>query len=77
MAHCTISEIVEETCDAIYEILRPVYLKMPDSPDEWKQISNEFWTKWQIANVVGALDGKHVQIKKPPKSGSLHFNYKG
>jgi hypothetical protein len=50
---------------------------MPDSPDEWKQISNEFWTKWQIANVVGALDGKHVQITKPSNSGSLHFNYKG
>lgn len=43
---------------------------------EWLEIAREFEEKWQLPNVIGALDGKHIVIKAPAKSGSAFYNYK-
>jgi hypothetical protein len=29
-----------------------------------------------FSNYLGTLDGVHIEIKCPAKSGSLHYNYK-
>lgn len=104
--HNTISNIIPETCRAIYSVLREEYLKvrtfshicmsmsivyshccfiivtnihklqLPTTRQEWIEISNEFYAKWNFPNCLGALDGKHVVIRCPYKSGSMFFNYK-
>jgi hypothetical protein len=39
--------------------------------------ADDFMHKWQMPNCLGALDGKHISIFAPQKSGSLYHNYKG
>ena len=52
------------------------YLKLPDTLDEWRKISDDFYLRWNFPNCIGALDGKRFKIKKPADSGSLYFDYK-
>ena len=50
---------------------------MPKSSDHWRAISKEFEKTWNFPHVVGDLDGKHIRIECPQKTGSLYYNYKG
>lgn len=51
-------------------------MQVPKIVDEWKEIENKFSQRWNFPRCVGAIDGKHVIIKRPPCSGSTYFNYK-
>jgi len=45
--------------------------------EQWRNVSNDFGAKWNYNYCIGSIDGKYVNIKKPPNSGSLYYNYKG
>ena len=72
----TVSEIIKDTCDTIWLILQPTYMKPPTLQD-WRRIQRRFNHIWQFPNCIGSLDGKHVSIRAPPKSSTLFHNYKG
>lgn len=71
----TVSNIVQEVATAIWNNMQPVYLAEPKT-ETWKSIALRFEDRWQFPHCVGAIDGKHIVIKKPGKSGSSYFNYK-
>ncbi|CAH1993157.1 unnamed protein product [Acanthoscelides obtectus] len=71
----TVSKIVTEVCKAIWKNMQPLYMPNP-TIDMWRKVAEEFERIWQFYNCLGTIDGKHVTIKKPPKSGSSFFNYK-
>lgn len=66
--------IIKQVCNAIITELRGELIELTEA--NWINISNEFNFKWQLPNCLGAIDGKHIAISKPAKSGSEYFNYK-
>lgn len=68
---------MKEVCGEIIKTIGPIHLKTPKTTNEWINIAREFEEKWSFPNVLGCIDGKHVNILKPPNSGSLFRNYKG
>ena len=71
-----ISYIVKGCCDALVEKLVPRFLKLPSSEKEWLEISEKFEKRWNYPHALGAIDGKHITIKKPSNCGSYYYNYK-
>ena len=76
VGYCSVGRIVRHTCQAIYDSLRDEYLHCPSTREEWEAIALGFERRWNLVRCVGALDGKHVRIVKPPNSGSAYYNYK-
>ena len=73
----TISKFLPEVCRAVQDEFTRGYLRCPTTPDEWKELEMEFRIRWNVPHTLGALDGKHVTLKKPKNSGAPYHNYNG
>jgi len=77
MGDRTMSKIVDGISTAIWDTMQPLYLYLPQPTTEmWETIARRFEERWQFPHCIGALDGKHIMIKKPAKRGSSFFIYK-
>jgi len=65
----SITRVIPETCNAIWQVLAPDVLKLPSTTREWERIAEDFEKQWDFPNCVGAIDGKHViaQVRGCPE----------
>jgi len=64
-------EFVEELCN-----FKNQFIKFPNSRAELQRNIEGFSEITEIPNVVAAIDGSHIPIKKPPDSGEDYCNRK-
>lgn len=67
--------IVPEVCIALVNALCD-YVKTLTSAEEWVTFADEYRSKWQFDQCLGALDGRHIELQSPVHSGTNFFNYK-
>lgn len=70
-----VSTIVIEVCTAIWKALKEKHMKFPTA-EEFKSIAQDFEQKGKFPHCCGCIDGKHIRLNKPRRSGSMYFNYK-
>lgn len=71
----TVRAIVHNTCAMIWKVLRPIVMPKP-TEELWVAKEEDFRRIWNFPNCIGAIDGKHITIRAPHKSGSHYYNYK-
>lgn len=59
----TISHIIGETCEAIWNSICQEVMPPSKTTEEWLHIAEEFEERWNFNHCIGAIDGKHVIIE--------------
>ncbi len=72
----TICLLIPEVCAAIVEMYHEEVIQTPTTPEDWMVIANHKSQTWQYHYFLGAIDGKHVAIRKPMNGGFYYYNYK-
>ncbi|XP_068226439.1 uncharacterized protein [Palaemon carinicauda] len=60
----TICKFISEVCKAIISAYDKM-LRCPKTEEAWKEVAAKFSSKWNYHNCLGAVDGKHIVIRKP------------
>ncbi|XP_014211252.1 uncharacterized protein LOC106641357 [Copidosoma floridanum] len=60
----TVSKIVTETCEVIWEVLKDAVLPLPNS-DLWKEKAHEFKKQLNFPHCMGAIFGKQLLFQTP------------
>ena len=71
--HNSISLLVREVCNAIIDEYMDEVLVCPTTPEDWRTVADKFYKRWNLPHTCGALDGKHVACRSPPKKWISRF----
>lgn len=52
-----------QVCESLYSELKGEFVRCPMTSEEWLAKAKEFETDWQHPRTVGAIDGKHIEIR--------------
>ena len=77
ISSATVGRVIRETCQVLWLVLTEKgFLAVPKTTNAWLSIADEFEKRWNFPHCLGAIDGKHIVIQAPARSGSLYYNYK-
>lgn len=65
VSQSVVSRSISEICTLITRHLMPQYIKFPTTFLEKSNVKENFFLKWHIRGILGAIDGTHVEIIAP------------
>ena len=72
----TVSNIIHRTCHAIATQLAGKYLRRPTTLAETDELVTGFQRDHGIPQCLGAVDGTHIEIRRPSENSSYYINRK-
>ena len=72
----TVSKIVRKVTGIISKQLGSKYIKLPKAEEEVKDHAGKFYQKYGFPQCIGAVDGTHIQIKRPKEISTYFINRK-
>ncbi len=76
VAYNSICVLIAEVSSAIVDTYHEEVIVTPITPDDSMVNANTNSCRWQYHHYLGAINAKHVAIRKPMNAGSYYFNYK-
>ena len=73
----TVSIIIRRVTKAISVHLAPKYIQIPSTDEEIQEMVVQFYERQGFLQCLGAVDGKHIAIKRPTVTSRDFINRKG
>uniref|UniRef100_A0ABD2VVJ1 DDE Tnp4 domain-containing protein n=1 Tax=Trichogramma kaykai TaxID=54128 RepID=A0ABD2VVJ1_9HYME len=75
MSKSQVGKIIGQVLASLWKRLHPLHLPRP-TKDILMASAQQYFLQWDLPHCIGSLDVCHIEIKKPPHSGSKYYNYK-
>ena len=73
----TVSKIIRRVSQAISKYLGDEFIYLPNTKQKVEEMATNFYNAHGFPQCIGAVDGTHINIKKPIKNANDFMNRKG